>query len=285
MPLVKTKDLMADAAEKGYAVPAFNIYNLECALAVVGAAEEADAPVILQLYRRLFDSCTGGSLTAAARYLAGQSRIPIAFHLDHGDSERDCIRALRAGCTSVMIDGSALPFDENMELTAGIVRRCGYADVSVEGELGHVGSAAQEDENNKNAYTDPGEAEEFCKKTGVSMLAVMVGSAHGPYKKAPKLDISRIEKIRRRTGIPLVLHGGSGIPDEEIREAVRAGICKINVATDVCQAYYEGFRGISPEDRRFAMALDLFAGPSVERVRSFARERIGLFGAAGRAVV
>ncbi len=282
MPLVNTRNLIENAVVNEYAVPAFNIYNLECAQAVLNAAKELNAPVILQLYRRLFESDMGGSLAAAIQYLAGKMSIPVALHLDHGSSECDCIRALRAGCVSVMIDGSALDFNENVRLTAGIVKSCGYADVLVEGELGHVGSAYANDESNLEAYTEPRDAEEFCKKTGVSMLAVMVGSAHGRYKKAPKLDIDRIKEISRCTGVPLVLHGGSGIPDQEIREAVQAGIRKINVATDVCQAYYEGFRHLGPENPKYELALDVFAKPSIELVQNFAKEKISLFGAAGR---
>ena len=179
-----------------------------------------------------------------------------------------------------MIDGSKLMYEQNVELTARIVRWAGYVGVPVEGELGHVGLAANAID--ANAYTEPGEAKDFVERTGVSLLAVMVGSAHGIYREEPKLDIDRIARIKEAAGVPLVLHGGSGIPAGEIKAAVAAGIRKINVATDICQVFYEGFRHLGAGDEMYGKPLDVFLCASKEKVDELVAERIDWFGSAGR---
>jgi fructose-bisphosphate aldolase, class II len=281
MPLVSLVEILADADRESYAVPAFNCYNAETVDAVLLAAEAARSPVIVQVYNRLFHSKDAANVAACLREAAAGSKLPIALHLDHGAGEMEVLRALRLGYTSVMIDGSELPFQANVEKTAAVTRLAGQVGVSVEAELGHVGRADQE--MDQSTFTDPEEAAEFVALTKVDALAVMVGSAHGTYRTEPKLDIARIAAIKAKTGLPLVLHGGSGIPDVEIRAAVAAGIRKINVATDVCQSFYSAFRGLPADDPAYAKPLDLFMKTVKDRMVAFMADRIEVFGSGGRA--
>ena len=199
MPLVALPELM-DAAERGrYAVPAFNAYNAESAAAIIRTAEKLRSPLIVQVYNRLFASSDAMNVGACVRAMAMESRIPIVLHLDHGAGEREVVRAIRYGFSSVMIDGSMLDFNSNIELTARVVGLARHVDMGVEGELGHVGRADQEID--ESTFTDPEEAAMFAERTGVTILAVMVGSAHGTYKVAPKLDIERIAAIKRRPAL------------------------------------------------------------------------------------
>jgi fructose-bisphosphate aldolase class II len=281
MPLISLAEILADAGRGCYAVPAFNCYNAETVDAVFAAAEAARSPVIVQVYNRLFHSNDAANVAVCAVAAASKSKLPVALHLDHGAGEMEVLRAIRLGYTSVMIDGSELGFEANIEKTATITRLAAHVGVSVEAELGHVGRADQE--MDRSAFTDPDEAAEFVSRTKVDALAVMVGSAHGTYKVEPKLDIARIAAIKAKTGVPLVLHGGSGIPDVEIRAAVAAGIRKINVATDVCQAFYSAFRGLPADDPAFAKPLDVFMKLVKERLSAFMADRIAAFGSGGRA--
>jgi len=281
MPLISLAEILADAGRGCYAVPAFNCYNAETVDAVFAAAEAARSPVIVQVYNRLFHSNDAANVAVCAVAAASKSKLPVALHLDHGAGEMEVLRAIRLGYTSVMIDGSELGFEANIEKTATITRLAAHVGVSVEAELGHVGRADQE--MDRSAFTDPDEAAEFVSRTKVDALAVMVGSAHGTYKVEPKLDIARIAAIKAKTGVPLVLHGGSGIPDVEIRAAVAAGIRKINVATDVCQAFYSAFRGLPADDPAFSKPLDVFMKLVKEKLSAFMADRIAVFGSGGRA--
>ena len=228
--------ILALAEEKSFAVPAFNVYNMETVMGVIAAAQEQQSPVILQVYSRLFQEGGARFLAPVVLEAARTASVPVCFHIDHGAGQTEIMRALRYGCTGVMIDASLCSYEENLTTTAQIVRLAACNDVAVEGELGHIGSVKDEA---MDEFTNPSQAADFVKKTGVAALAVLVGTAHGRYKKAPKLDIERIREIREKTGIPLVLHGGSGIPDEQIREAVKAGIRKINFGTDLCYSFLD----------------------------------------------
>lgn len=278
--LVSLKHVI-DMAEKGnYCIPAFNVYNIETVMGVLEAAEEAKAPIIMQVYPRLFNEQVGYFLAPVIVAAARKASVPVCFHLDHGPSEWEATRALRWGATGIMLDGSVHPFEENVAMTKHIVDTCKAVDVEVEGEIGHIGSV---NDDVMGEFTDPAEAAEFVKQTGVTCLAVLVGNAHGHYKKTPKLDIDRIKAIREATGgIPLVLHGGSGIPDDQVKAAINAGIRKMNIGTDVCCAFAEGTLN-SLNDPSRSLAVDLFMKPAIQSVKELALDKIKLVGADGKA--
>ncbi len=280
MPLVPTINLVENAAVKGYAVPAFNVYNYETVIAALNTASRLNAPVILQIYNRLMDSRLAKGLASAISTLAKDEPVSISLHLDHGESISNVIRAIRYGFCSAMYDGSNLSFKDNIKTTSKIKELCQHVNMPVEGELGHVGTT---NENiNSSEFTDPELAKVFCEETGVDMLAVMVGSAHGRYKKAPELDIDRIAAIRGKTNKPLVLHGGSGIPDEQIKKAISAGITKINFATDICVAFIGEIRSLPCDSGLWEKPIDIFAEKSIKAVESFMEEKILLLGAENR---
>lgn len=266
------KEILDLAEKDGYAVPAFNVYNLETLMGVVRAVEETGAPVILQMYSRLFNTGTGRFLAPVILDVMNTLKTPVAFHLDHGVGLSECIRAIRAGATGVMIDASKLPMEENIETTKKVVDFATEAAVYVEGELGHIGTTKDEVWDN---YTEVADAVRFVEETGVDSLAIMVGTAHGKYAKAPELANDRIAEIHEATKAHLVLHGGSGVPDDQIRAAIRAGIRKINFATDVCCAYIEGYKELDP----YGAPLDVVMSQSADYVKAFALEKIRLLGA------
>ena len=278
--LITLKEIIDIAENGGFAIPAFNVYNTESLMGVIKAAEEERAPVIIQVYPRLLNEEVGYYLCPAIVAAARKATVPVCFHLDHGPSEMEVQKALRWGATGIMYDGSVHPFEKNVENTKHIVDICGSIDVSVEGELGHIGSVNDEA---MEEFTDPAEAAEFVKQTGVCCLAVLIGNAHGHYKKEPKLDIERVKAIREATGgTPLVLHGGSGIPDEQVKAAIKAGIRKMNIGTDVCCAFAEGTKEILDDPSR-SLAIDLFMKHPIETVKKLAIDKIRLVGANGKA--
>ncbi len=270
-----------DMAEKGnFAIPAFNVYNMETVMGVIDAAEEMRAPVIIQVYPRLLNEEVGYYLAPVIVAAARKATVPVCFHLDHGPSEMEVQKALRWGATGIMYDGSVHPIDENIANTKHIIDICGAVDVAVEGELGHIGSV---NDDSMEEFTDPSEAAEFVKATGVCCLAVLIGNAHGHYKKTPKLDIDRVKAIREATGgIPLVLHGGSGIPDDQVKAAIKAGIRKMNIGTDVCCAFAKGTKETLDDPNR-SIAIDLFMKHPIKTVKELAMEKIRLVEADGKA--
>ena len=243
MALVTSKELMLDAQKNHYAIGAFNVENMEMVQAVIAAAEELSSPVIIQT--------TPGTLKYAAPELyyanvaaaAKAAKVPVVMHLDHGSSFELAMRCFRAGYTSVMIDGSHDPFEQNIAVTKSVVDACHAAGIPVEAELGKVGGKEDDlDGGEGNGYTVPAEAAEFVEKTGVDSLAVAIGTAHGVYKGIPKLDLERISQIRQVVSVPLVLHGTSGVPDDTVRECIRRGMCKVNYATDLRIAFSNGVK-------------------------------------------
>ena len=219
--LVTLQQIINMAEEGNYCIPAFNVYNTESIMGIIEAAEERKAPVILQLYPRLVNQEVGFYIAPAVVAAAQRASVPVCLHLDHAAGKEEVYKSLRWGFTGIMQDGSALPYEENVALTRSAVEMCNTIGVGVEGELGHVGSV---NDDTMDDFTDPDEAARFVKETGVCCLAVLVGNAHGHYKKPPKLDIERIRQIREAAGVPLVLHGGSGIPDDQIVEAVKVAL-------------------------------------------------------------
>lgn len=274
--LVNLKEIL-DIAEKGkFAVPAFNVYNMETVMGVFEAAEELNAPVIIQSYSRLFTNKEAYFLAPIVLAAAKKAKVPICFHLDHGAGYKEVAKAVRYGASGVMIDGSAYEFEKNVEMTKNVCEICNALDIPVEGELGHVGSV---NDDSMGEFTKVDEAEEFVKRTDVSALAVLVGTAHGRYKKAPKLDIERIRDIKEAVKIPLVLHGGSGVPDDQLLSAVDAGIRKINFGTDVCYSFLDKVF----ETSRDLVAIDMFMKDAIENVKNFAMSKIKLLGAENKA--
>ncbi|WP_144743583.1 class II fructose-bisphosphate aldolase [Enorma burkinafasonensis] len=248
--LVTTKEMLLDAQKNHYAVGAFNIENLEFVMAVLAAAEETKSPVIMQ-------TTPGTVKTAGLDYFYGmvkaaaeRASVPVALHLDHGDGFDRCMQALRVGYTSVMIDGSHESFEDNIALTASVARVGAAMGVPVEAELGKVGG--KEDDGpaveGENPYTDPEEAREFVERTGCTSLAIGVGTAHGVYTETPHIEQDVVKAIRAAVDVPLVLHGTSGVPDEQVAEAVKNGICKVNYATELRQAYTKGFMAYMAEN-------------------------------------
>ena len=272
--LVNMKELLAVAERKGCAIPAFNVYNGETALGVFKAAEEADACIIVQMYSRLFMSEEAEFIAPSIVDAANRSKAKICFHLDHGSCDEAVARAIRWGCTSVMRDASALPFEENAAVLARVVRFAHDLDISVEGELGHIGFAK---DGVPTDYTQVDEALRYCELTGVDALAVAVGTAHGHSKQAPVLAIDRIRELHEAIPAALVLHGGSGVPDDQIRAAVAAGIRKVNFGTDVCVSFLDAVRKVDPS----IIGVDTYMKEPVQAVKRFALEKIALLGAEG----
>ncbi len=247
MPLISTRDMLQAAQRGGYAVGAFNMENMEMAQAIVSAAEAKEAPVILQTTPSTIRYGGIALYKAIADALGRRVSIPVAIHLDHGDSYELAEQAAKAGYTSVMIDGSTKPFAENIAVTKSVVQMARSYNISIEAELGKVGGKEDDLTVEGDAYTNPTDAKDFIEETNVDSLAVAIGTAHGVYAKKPRLDIERLAKIRQVVDIPLVLHGASGLTDEDVRACVARGICKVNFATELRIAYTEGIRTIFME--------------------------------------
>lgn len=272
--LTDLNTVLAIAEEKKCAIPAFNVYDMSTALGTLFAAEESNSCVILQMYSRLFTSYEAEFISPAIVAAAQRSKVKVAFHLDHGASDAAVYRALRWGCTSVMRDASDLPFDENVKCLKNVVTIAHDLKVSVEGELGHVGLAK---DGVSTEYTKVDEAVRFVEQTGVDALAILVGTAHGHYKQAPVIALDRIAEIHQATKAYLVLHGGSGVPDDQIKASVQAGIRKINFGTDVCYALLDEVRRTSAD----LIAVDVFMKEPTQSVKRFALSKIALLGAEG----
>ncbi|HEB0852184.1 tagatose bisphosphate family class II aldolase [Citrobacter werkmanii] len=239
MFIISSKTMLRKAQQEGYAVPAFNIHNLETLQVVVETAAELRSPLIVAGTPGTFSYAGVGNIVAIASELARSWNHPLAIHLDHHEKIIDIQEKVAAGVRSVMIDGSHLPFADNIALVRNVTDYCHRYDVSVEAELGRLGG--QEDDlivEGKDAlYTHPEQAHEFVTKTGIDSLAVAIGTAHGLYTAEPKLDFERLEEIRQRVDIPLVLHGASGLPPQDIKRAISLGVCKVNVATELKIAF------------------------------------------------
>ena len=235
MSLISTKEILEKAQNEGYAVPAFNIHNLETIQVVLKAARDLKSPVILAATPSTVKYADENYLLAIMNKATELNDIPIAFHLDHHENVDDIKRIIKLGCKSVMIDASKHEFDENVSIVKDIVNFAHKYGTTVEAELGKLGGVEDNLEvDDKDAYlTNPNKALKFVKLTGVDSLAVAIGTAHGLYKCEPKLDFKRLEEIRRLVHVPLVLHGASGVSYGSVQEAIKNGICKVNIATEL----------------------------------------------------
>lgn len=240
MPLVDTHEMLQKAQREGYAIGAFNAENMEMVQAILAAAEALSAPVMVQTTSGTLSYAPPEAFAGLVRGLAADMRAPVALHLDHGSSAELCDRCKAAGYTSLMIDGSTLPYADNVAVSRRVVEMAG--GLPVEAELGTVGGKEDGHGGGGIAYTDPEQAADFVEKTGVSSLAVAIGTAHGVYKGEPKLDIDRLREIRSRVSIPLVLHGASGVPRDTVRKCIAEGICKVNIATELRIAFTNAMR-------------------------------------------
>lgn len=270
--LVTFNEILPQARKEKRAVGAFNVANLETLFSVFKAAEQENSPVIIQVYQRLFNDERASLIAAMTKRLAEHARIPVALHLDHGASLEQICKAIALGYTSVMIDGSQRPFAENIALTTEAARIAHDAGVSLEAEIGHVpfGDGAIE-------LSTAAEAVEFVERTGVDALAISIGTVHGFYKKEPKLDIQRAAEIGQSVSIPLVLHGGTGVPDEQLKKAITCGVAKINIATELQSMFLRGVAAELAKNGDKFMPLDLYFKPVEQRIQEYVRSKIRAF--------
>lgn len=283
MPLVTTNEMLKKAQEGHYAVGAFNVENMEMVMAVLKAAEEMNSPVIMQTTPSTVKYAGLDYYLAMVRAAAERTTVPVAMHLDHGNSFDLAMQALRTGYTSIMIDGSHESFEDNIALTRRVTDACAPSRISVEAELGKVGG--KEDDlvaDHDSPYTDPQQAKEFAERTNVTSLAVAIGTAHGFYKGTPKLDFERLSAIREVVSIPLVLHGASGVPDDAVRESIKRGICKVNFATELRVAFSNGVKKYLAENPD-AFDPKKYSAVGMEYVTELVKEKISVCGSEGQA--
>lgn len=250
MPLYNTADLLNDARKHKYCIGAFNIENADMAMAVISAAEKLGAPAIIQTTYTTVNHAGEKLLSAIVGALAKDSKAALALHLDHGNSLDVCARCVDAGYNSVMFDGSHFELARNIALTKQVVEAAKQRGVAVEGEIGRVGGV-EDEVKGEIVYTDTAECARFVTESGIDFVAIGVGTAHGIYVGEPKINIKRIAEIREAIDIPLVLHGASGLSQTVIKDCIKAGISKINFATELRQAYTLGVRRALEDEKLF----------------------------------
>lgn len=277
--LMNMKDLLTVAQKNHFAVPAFNIGSDQLLKAVMKTVKELKSPVILEMSPDEFNF-VGYAQIQAMLYEAAHTDVPVCIHLDHGDSYETVVRAIQAGMTSVMIDASKLPYEENVAITKKVVETAHIANVSVESELGTIGTTGNSIEGGTEGviYTVPEEAKQFIEDTGIDTFACAIGTAHGIYPKdmKPKLRIDILKDITDQVSVPLVLHGGSSNKDEEIAEAVKNGICKINISSDIKVAFYEQARKTLNENPGYREPLEIYPA-AMEECGKVCADKIRLF--------
>ncbi|WP_319370005.1 class II fructose-bisphosphate aldolase [uncultured Ilyobacter sp.] len=282
MKLVNSKELVDDAFKKGYAVPGFNAGHMEFIKAIIDVADEMRSPVIIQVGHTEIDYAGGKNIVDMVKNFGEDKNIKAAIHLDHGPDMRIVLECIRNGFSSVMYDGSMLPFEENISKTKEIVDVSDKLDISVEGELGSIGGTSEWGEKIHDDYqTDPVLAGEYVKKTGVNSLAIGIGNVHGLYKGTPKLDFELLKNIAENTNIPLVLHGGSGIPEADIKKAISMGISKINVSSQLRKAFITGMKEYMEENPKGNMTINIMER-GYEKVKDEIRSIIKIFGCENR---
>lgn len=282
--LVTGKEILAHAHQNNYAVGAFNINNMEILQAVIKAAEEENSPVMVCTSEGAIKYAGMDYLSAMVHLAARKTKVPVCLHLDHGTTYETIVGCIANGWSSVMIDGSKFPLDENIAVTREIVKIAHAAGVSVEGEIGRL-SGVEDNisvEEKDSIYTNPAEAETFVKSTEVDSLAIAIGTAHGKYKGVPKLDFDRLATIKKLLDLPIVLHGASGVPEDQIIRAVSLGVNKINIDTDVRQAFTDGIHACfeaKPEEYDPRKIL----GPAKDKMVEVIKGKMRMFGSCGKA--
>lgn len=282
--LYTMKDLLKVAKENQFAVPAFNICSYDMMKAIMEEVEKQNAPVILEIHPDEI-AYLNDEFVAAAKEYAHNSKVPVVIHMDHGGSVKDVMRAIRNGYTSVMIDASTQTFEDNMNLTKEVVKLAHDVNVSVEAELGTIGNNGSAEGGTANIiYTDPNQAEEFVKETGIDTLAVAIGTAHGLYPKdmTPKLNIDLLKELNQRIDIPFVLHGGSGNPDSEVSEAVKYGVAKVNLSSDLKSVFFEALRAILTNNPEMYEPGDVYPEAN-EKVKEVVKHKLGVLNTIGKA--
>ena len=275
-----SKEMILKAREGRYAVPAFNAENMEMVQAIVAAAEETRSPVMIQTTPTTVNYITREMAYAMVKTEADRASVPVALHLDHCENYDDVVAAMKVGYSSVMIDASKIPYEDNVALTAKVVEAAKPFGATVEAELGTVGG--KEDGHSAGViYTDPDQALDFATRTGVDIFAVAIGTAHGFYKGEPKLNFELLAKLREMISVPLVLHGGSGVPDEMIRRTIELGISKVNFATELRAAMTAAVREALKNDA--VIDPKKFMGPGRDAVKALCIHKIILCGSDGKA--
>jgi fructose-bisphosphate aldolase, class II len=284
MNLIPMAEILDDAKNEYYAVGGFNINNLEFLQAIIEASEEMNSPVILQTSEGAIKYIGIDYVIGMVEAAIKNTHIPVALHLDHGGSFEMAMQCIRKGYSSVMIDGSRYPFEENIELAKKVTEAAHSVGVSVEAELGKIGDTKDNVsvDSREALFTDPDEAVEFVERTGVDALAISIGTAHGVYKGEPKLDFNRLEKIKSMLDIPIVLHGASGVLDEDVRKAISLGVNKVNVNTDFQQAFTSKIRELFNDDPDLYDPRK-YCGPGREAIKIKVKEKINILGSAERA--
>lgn len=276
--LVNLNQVLKKAQENRYAVGLFNTTDTDMLEAAIGAAEELRSPIIIGTAEVLLPYGELKLIAPSVVEAAKRATVPVVVHYDHGLTFERCMEALQLGFSSVMFDGSAKPYEQNLEETKEIVKIAHAMGATVEGEIGHVGEAANEDNLLTDMYTTPDEAESYLNATGVDALAIAIGSAHGVYKTKPMLNIPRLCEIRKRVDVPLVLHGGSGLSDDDFRNTIRNGIAKVNIFTDLCLAGSSAMKEASDNNISYLDARNL----KVNAIKEAVKKKMTLFGSDGR---
>lgn len=284
--IVTSKDLFKKAKAEGYAIGAFNVSTIEAIKAIIEAANELKSPVIIETSPGEMKYMGAENVADIVRNLAENIELPVVIHLDHGQNIEQVREAIDAGYTSVHIDGSSLDYDDNLELTKEVVEYAHKKGITVEGELGHIpGSSEVHDDEiiefNENLLTNPGAAKDFIDDTGIDIFASSVGNIHGVYEKEPELDFDRLKQISN-ANIPLSLHGGSGIPENQIKMAISLGITKINVNTELRMAFTNSLRHELAENPQEIVPYK-YLPEEIEAVKEIVVEKIRLFGSENKA--
>lgn len=281
MPLVTSTEMFKKAYNGGYAIGAFNVNNMEIVQGITEAAKELQAPLILQVSAGARKYANHTYLIKLVEAAVIETGLPICLHLDHGDSFELCAKALRSGYTSVMIDGSKLPLEENIALTKSVTAMCSAVGVPVEGEIGRVGGK-EDDLESDGGYTIPEEAVRFEKESGLFSMAVGVGTAHGFYKETPVLNKDLIVTLRGMLNAPMVLHGASGLSDQDVKDCISRGICKVNFATELRVAYTQGVQAAFEANPKL-FDPKAYGKEGRQKVKELVMERMRVCGCDGKA--